>query len=83
MMDGALVQLEKPSPLGSRMSELNAKQIASILNERLQESLFRELTRYLDEGDIHDLYDAMAEIDSARHPEDYVDINEELKIQFF
>lgn len=65
------------------MSAFNAKQMASILNKMLHEPVFRELTRYLDEGDIHDLYDAMAEIDSARHPEDYVDINEELKIQFF
>lgn len=65
------------------MSDFNAKQMASTLDKMLHEPVFRELTRFLDEGNIHELYDSMAEIDSARHPEDYVDINEGLKIQFF
>lgn len=63
---------------------MNEKELAASLNKALPEPVFRELTRFLDEGSIHDLYDAMAEIDSVRHPEDYSDLeSDKIVVQFF
>lgn len=50
---------------------MTTKELAIKLNELLPDSLFEELTRFVDEGDIFSLYEEMAEFDANRHPENY------------
>ncbi len=58
---------------------MTPKELATKLNELLPESLFEEMTRFMDEGDISSLYEEMAEIDATRHPENYTLVEYEVE----
>lgn len=56
-----------------------AKALAEKLNQSLPESLFEELTNFLEEGDVSSLYEEMAEMDAIKHPDKYCHIPYEVE----
>jgi len=52
--------------------DLTAKELAAILNSYLKDKVFQNLIKFLDEGNISELYAEMAEIDAVSNPDKYV-----------
>ena len=68
------------STVGNRMKD--AKQLATLLMDRLSDSEFREFAELLENEDTEDLTEAVREINKSRHPEDYTEASDPLKDAF-